>query len=205
MRPEQVAAVLLAAGNSTRFGEEDKLMADHNGKPLIVHAMECVASIPFKYHIAVVRRHELAPIIHRKLDRRGFTLIVNENPDDGLSSSIRLAADYVSELRCNGMLMCLADMPQVPQSHLMRLVRTAEDIRSVVGSTDGFTPGPPAFFGRRHFAALQALKGDLGARALISQNLLIETGSALLYDVDTPEDIRPRPEVSAVPDVPTAS
>ncbi len=193
MRPDRVAAVLLAAGNSSRFGEEDKLMADHCGKPLIVHALEAVASIPFKYHVAVVRPIELASIIHRKLDRRGYTLLVNDDPEGGLSSSIRIAAAHVAQLRCNGMLMCLADMPHVPQSHLMRLVLTAEDIRSVVGSTDGFTPGPPAFFGRRHFAELQALKGDQGARALISQNLLLETSGALLHDVDTPEDLRPLP------------
>ncbi|AUW58002.1 nucleotidyltransferase family protein [Sphingobium sp. SCG-1] len=190
MRPEQVAAVLLAAGNSTRFGEEDKLMADHGGKPLIVHALEAVASLPFKYHIAVVRRRELAPIIHRKLERRGYTLIVNDNPEEGLSGSIVRAAAYVSELRCNGLLMCLADMPNVPQSHYMRLCLAAEDIRSVVGSTDGFTPSPPAFFGRRHFEELQAVKGDQGARALISQSLLLETSSALLHDVDTPDDLR---------------
>lgn len=190
MRPERIAAVLLAAGNSTRFGDDDKLMADHRGKPLIVHALEAVASLPFKYHIAVVRSRELAPVIHRKLERRGYTLIVNDNPEDGLSGSIVRAANHVAELRCTGMLMCLADMPNVPQSHLMRLCLAAEDIRSVVASTDGFTPSPPAFFGQRHFHQLQALKGDQGARALISQGLLIETSGLLLHDVDTPEDLR---------------
>ncbi len=181
---------MLAAGNSTRFGEEDKLMADHGGKPLIVHALEAIASLPFKYLIAVVRPHDLAPIIHRKLDRRGYTLIVNDNPEGGLSSSIVMAAQHVSELRCNGLLMCLADMPNVPQSHYMRLCLAAEDIRSVVASTDGFTPCPPAFFGRRHFDELQALKGDQGARALISQGLLLETSGAVLHDIDTPDDLR---------------
>lgn len=190
MRPERIAAVLLAAGNSTRFGEADKLMADYKGKPLITHALESMAALPFKHLIAVVRRHELAPTIHRKLERRGYTLIINDNPDEGLSGSIARAAEHVSDLPCSGMLICLADMPNVSPSHIMRLCLASADIRSVVASTDGFMPSPPAFFGRRHLEQLKALKGDQGARALISQGLLLETSGIVLQDVDTPDDLR---------------
>jgi molybdenum cofactor cytidylyltransferase len=89
-------------------------------------------------------------------------------------------------------LICLADMPDVPQTHYNRICLAAEDIRSVVASTDGFSASPPAFIGRRHFPELLALRGDQGARALLSHGMQIETMGACLRDVDLPEDLLDR-------------
>jgi molybdenum cofactor cytidylyltransferase len=190
MRTERIAAVLLAAGLSSRFGEEDKLMADLRGKPVIQHTLETVASMAFAELIAVVRPIDHAPVIHRKLDRRGYTLVINDQPDEGIAGSIRRAVQHVMPLRkCRGILICLADMPDVPQVHYNRLCVAAEDIRSVVASTDGFFSSPPAFIGRKHFPELLALRGDQGARGLLSRGLQIETSGAVLRDIDTPEDL----------------
>lgn len=190
MRTEKIAAVLLAAGTSSRFGEEDKLMADLRGKPLAMHALEAVASMAFAELVAVVRPVAFAPVLHRKLDRRGYTILVNDRPEEGMSGSIVRAIDHVMpDLKIRGVLICLADMPDVPQSHYNRICLAAEDIRSVVASTDGFSASPPAFIGRQHFPELLALKGDQGARALLSHGLQIETSGAILHDIDTPEDL----------------
>lgn len=200
MRTERIAAVLLAAGTSSRFGEEDKLMADLRGKPVVAHSLETVASLAFAELVAVVRPIDLAPVIHRKLDRRGYTIIVNDRPEDGISGSIVRAVEHVMSLnRIRGILICLADMPDVPQSHYNRLCLAAEDIRSVVASTDGFSSSPPAFIGRKHFRELLALKGDQGARALLSHGIQIETTGAILHDIDTPEDLPGRPPVTPEP------
>ena len=71
MRTEHIAAVLLAAGTSSRFGEEDKLMATLRGKPMAAHVLETVASMAFAELVAVTRPIDDAPVLHRKLDRRG--------------------------------------------------------------------------------------------------------------------------------------
>lgn len=190
MRTERIAAVLLAAGTSSRFGEADKLMADLRGKPVAAHTLETVASMAFAELVAVVRPIAQAPVIHRKLDRRGYAIIVNDHPEDGISSSIVRAVEHVMpNQRIRGILICLADMPNVPPSHYNRICLAAEDIRSVVASTDGFSSSPPAFIGRKHFPELLALKGDQGARALLSHGLQIETTGAVLHDIDTPEDL----------------
>jgi len=190
MRTDRIAAVLLAAGTSSRFGEEDKLMADLRGKPMAAHVLETVASMAFAELVAVVRPIAFAPVLHRKLDRRGYSIIVNDQPEDGISGSIVRAVEHVMPIRrIRGILICLADMPQVPQSHYNRICMAAEDIRSVVASTDGFSPSPPAFIGRKHFPELLALKGDQGARALLSHGIQIETTGAILQDIDTPEDM----------------
>jgi molybdenum cofactor cytidylyltransferase len=190
VRTERIAAVLLAAGTSSRFGEEDKLMADIQGKPMAAHVLETVASMAFAELIAVVRPIEFAPVLHRKLERREYTILVNDRPEDGISGSIvRAVAHVMPNNKIRGILFGLADMPQVPQTHYNRICLAAEDIRSVVASTDGFSSSPPAFIGRKHFEELLALRGDQGARALLSHGIQIETSGAILHDVDIPEDL----------------
>jgi molybdenum cofactor cytidylyltransferase len=197
MRTERIAAVLLAAGTSTRFGDSDKLMAEWRGKPIAAHTLETVASMAFGELVAVVRPIEFAPVIHRKLDRRGYSIIVNDRPEEGISGSIVRAVEHLMPMnRIRGLLICLADMPDVPQTHYNRICMAAEDIRSVVASTDGFSPSPPAFIGRKHFPELLSLRGDQGARALLSRGIQIETSGKVLHDIDTPEDLpgwRPTP------------
>ncbi|HWV11872.1 MAG TPA: nucleotidyltransferase family protein [Sphingobium sp.] len=190
MRTEQIAAVLLAAGTSSRFGEDDKLMADLNGKPVIAHTLEAVASLAFGELVAVARPVVDAPDVHRRLERRGYSVEVNDRPEEGLASSIVLAVRHVMPIkRCRGILICLGDMPFVPQSHYNRICLAAEDVRSVVASTDGFSSSPPAFIGRKHFAELLTLRGDQGARALLSRGLQVEAMGSSLIDIDTPEDL----------------
>lgn len=187
----QIAAVLLAAGTSSRFGDEDKLMADLGGKPVFAHALETLASMPFAELVAVVRPATQAPVIHRRLERRDYRILVNDQPDEGISGSIVRAVEHLLPKRkCRGLLICLADMPYVPQSHYLRLCMAAVDIRSVVASTDGFSSSPPAFIGRKHFPELLALRGDQGARALLSHGVQIETMGSFLRDIDTPEDLQ---------------
>jgi molybdenum cofactor cytidylyltransferase len=191
MRTERIAAVLLAAGTSSRFGEEDKLMADLRGKPVAAHTLETVASMAFAELVAVARPIEFAPVIHRKLERRGYTILVNDRPEEGISGSIVRAVEHVMPMRrVRGILICLADMPNIPPSHYNRVCLAAEDIRSVVASTDGFSSSPPAFIGRKHFPELMALKGDQGARALLSHGSQIETSGAVLHDIDTVDDLQ---------------
>jgi molybdenum cofactor cytidylyltransferase len=193
MRPERIGAILLAAGGSSRFGEEDKLLADYKGKPLVAHALEHVASLPFAHMVAVARPAEDAPVIHRKLDRRGYEIVVNDNPASDLSVSIALALARIEEIaairKVQGVLLCLADMPDCNPTHLNHLCLAAEDVRSVVASTDGFAPLLPAFIGRKHFGELMGLRGDLGPRALMSRGILIEASNAVLRDVDSPDDL----------------
>ena len=165
-------------------------MADLRGKPVIAHTLETIASLAFGHLIAVARPQGQAPVVHRKLERRGYTILVNDRPEDGLSASIIQAVQHVQPLRnCRGILICLADMPLVPQSHYNRLCIAAQDARSVVASTDGFSPSPPAFIGRSHFPELLALRGDQGARALLSRGVQIETRGHYLRDIDTPDDL----------------
>jgi molybdenum cofactor cytidylyltransferase len=190
MRPEAVAAILLAAGRSIRFGRDDKLTAPYRGKPLFRHAAETIAALPFALKIAVVRSRDQAGAIHDALTSLGFTLLVNDAPEAGLAGSLTRAIGRVADSPAPGVLVCLGDMPEVTGDHLIRLCDTAQDSMSVVASTDGATPSPPAFIGRAHFAALLALRGDKGARDLLDRGISIAADRTLLRDVDRPADLR---------------
>ena len=108
----------------------------------------------------------------------------------GIVASIAMAVEHLMPMRrVRGILLCLADMPDVPQTHYNRICLAAEDIRSVVASTDGFSSSAPAFIGRKHFPELQALRGDQGPRALLSHGVQVETSGAMLHDVNAPQDL----------------
>ncbi|PZU61044.1 MAG: nucleotidyltransferase family protein [Sphingobium sp.] len=189
MKPADTTGVLLAAGLSRRFGLADKLVAIHKGRPLIAHAAEALAAIRPRHLIGIVRPLDDAPVVHAILTELGFTLLVNDQPEAGLSGSIARAMDQVMKTGCSGALIVLADMPGVTAGHLCGICDKATDDRSIVASLDGKSPSPPCLFGRAHFSALGALQGDKGARDLLSGASLVPAAPGMLGDVDTPEDL----------------
>lgn len=184
-----VIGVLLAAGRSTRFGDADKMLAPYKGRPLALHAAGVMATFPFKSLIAVVRPGHEAFELHDHLAALGFAIAVNENPGLGVSSSIACAVRKAARLRCQGMLICLGDMPNVTQSHLAAICAMATTAQSRVASFDGVARSPPCFIGRAHFDTLLTLQGDEGARTLMRDALVVETDVATLHDVDRPIDL----------------
>lgn len=176
--PDRVAAVLLAAGRSRRFGEADKLLAELDGKPLARHAADTLAGIGFGALI-VVTTPALAGVFP------DFAAIVNDCPDEGQSRSIRLGVEAAAGSQAA--LVALADMPFVSDAHYRRLFAAHE--RLTASSRIG-TAMPPALFDRSLFPKLVALEGDQGARALLGGAVLVEAPAGDLRDIDTPDDLQ---------------
>jgi molybdenum cofactor cytidylyltransferase len=86
-------------------------------------------------------------------------------------------------------LVALADMPRLTAAHLYRMMDAANGPDTVVASSDGVQPGPPALFGKDRFDELMALEGDQGARDLIKRGRHVVTSPAELVDVDTQQDL----------------
>jgi molybdenum cofactor cytidylyltransferase len=182
--PDTVAAVVLAAGLSTRFGG-DKLLHPYAGKPLAAHIADTLAGVPIAHRIAIVPP---APSPRRELfGERGFELITNAEPARGMASSLALAAQRAFELEADALLVCLADMPNVTATHLGMLIAAlgAGDAAATVVDS---TRSPPSVFASRLFPALLTLTGDHGARALLSSATLVEAPPELLRDFDAPAD-----------------
>lgn len=182
-KPEKTALVLLAAGKSERFGLSDKLTASFLGQPLGFHVVTALMAVPFCARIAVCDGGEL------DYASRGYQVVVNEAPERGMAHSVGLGVKAARQCGCDAVLIALADMPRVTATHVYRLFDATHGPATVVASSDGVAPKPPAIFGSDHFDFLETLQGDEGARDMIARSRHVVTMSDELVDVDTEEEL----------------
>lgn len=194
LKPEKSALVLLAAGRSERFGISDKLTEPFLGRPLALHAVTALAAIPFSHRFVVS-----TPDCGIDFAAHGFDVIVNPHPEEGVSSSVRLGIKAARGANAEGAVIALADMPRITAAQIWRLYDASNGFDSVVASSDGCNPKPPALFGRNHYDFLEKLSGDGGARPLIQAGRHVVTSPAELVDVDTEQDVEELRELYGKP------
>jgi molybdenum cofactor cytidylyltransferase len=187
----RVAAIILAAGRSTRMGGPNKLLAEISGKPLVrIAAEEALASRARPVVVVTGHERERVEAALKGLNVQG---VHNLNFADGLSTSLKagLAALPAS---VDGAIVLLGDMPQVRAELVDTLIGAFDPERGalvVVPSIEG-KRGNPVVWSRRFFPELMAVEGDVGARHLIVRypEAVAEvpiSDRAALIDVDTPE------------------
>lgn len=188
-RPEAVAAVVLAAGRSSRMGA-NKLFATFEGVPLLRRSVE-TALASGAGPVVVVLGHMAEPA-SALLDGLDVIVVVNADYASGLASSVKAGLGAVGP-EVAGAMMLLADMPGLGPADLDALIaafRRGEG-KAVVRATSGGQRGNPVILPRRAFAAMRNLSGDIGARRLVEALELpvidVEIGEAAVVDVDTPE------------------
>jgi molybdenum cofactor cytidylyltransferase len=186
-----VAGVLLAAGDSDRFGERDKLLATLGGDPLVRRAARALTGADLGPVAAVV-----APGSPSAGDAlAGLDIAVAENPDAaaGQATSVRRGVAWARE-RADAAVFALGDMPRVDPETVNRLVSAYRDGRgSALAAGYEGRRGNPVCFDARHFDALAALEGDTGGRVVFERAddaAVVETGDpGVRVDVDTPGDL----------------
>jgi molybdenum cofactor cytidylyltransferase len=187
----RIAAVVLAAGRSTRMGGPNKLLAEIGGRPLVRIAAEEALASRAKPVIVVVghQRGEVEKAL------AGLPVQFVQNPDfaQGLGTSLKAGIAAVPA-DAEGAIVCLGDMPQVDAGLIDRLIAAFDPERGalVVMPTFEGKRGNPVLWSRRFFPDLMAIEGDVGARHLIGRygEAVVEVplaGKAALVDVDTPE------------------
>jgi len=176
-----IAAILLAAGRSRRFGTADKLAAPLGAWPLGLHAARMLATLPLAARFVVSGPAALA--------WPGFETISNERPEAGLAHSIALGMAAVRRSGVGAVLIALADMPFVTAEHIARLLDRHSGPGTLVASSDGVHRMPPALFGADWFDALERLSGDRGAGRLLGQAEEVVASPEELLDIDTADDI----------------
>jgi len=190
----RIAAIVLAAGRSTRMGGPNKLLAEINGRPLVRIAAEGALASQAR-PVIVVTGHERERV---EAALSGLDVVKVHNPDfaDGLSTSLRAGIAAVPA-EADGAIVCLGDMPQVDAKLIDRLLSAFDPEKGalvVVPTVDG-KRGNPVVWSRRFFPELAALDGDTGARSLIAgyPEAVAEaplTGNAAFVDVDTPDTLK---------------
>ena len=186
----QVAAVVLAAGRSTRMGAENKLLADIGGKPMVRRVVETALASKAR-PVLVVTGHMAADVAK---ELAGLDVVPIANPDyaTGLASSLKAGLRAIPP-GCCGVMVLLGDMPYIAVEHIDRLIDAfAGALDAIVVPVHEGRQGNPVLWPRRYFPLLLQLEGDAGARRLIAahseQVCEVEVGSdAVFADADTPE------------------
>ncbi|HSM96260.1 MAG TPA: molybdopterin-binding/glycosyltransferase family 2 protein [Rhizomicrobium sp.] len=186
---QKIAAVVLAAGMSSRMGS-NKLLAEVNGKPLVRHAVE--AALASAAHPVIVVTGNEADRTKAALSGLDVSFVANPDFAKGLSTSLKAGIAAVPQDR-DGAVVVLADMPGVSQVLIDKLIAAfnpAED-RAICVATRNGKHGNPVRWARRFFPEIATIEGDVGAKALVAYDELVcevEAGDdAPLIDIDTPE------------------
>jgi len=186
----RIAALLLAAGKSSRMGS-NKMLAEIGGRPMIVRTAQRLLSSRARPVVAVLGNQ--ADAVDQALGKLPIERVRNPDFADGLSTSLKRGlAALPSDI--DGALICLGDMPLVSGRDLDRLIGAFNPLegRAIVVPTRHGKRGNPVLWARRFFPEMAALAGDVGARALIGEHadLVAEIemdSDAVLVDIDTPE------------------
>ena len=187
----RLAAIVLAAGRSSRMGGSNKLLAEIGGRPLVRIAVEEALASRAR-PVIVVTGHQRESV---ETALTGLDVVLVHNPAyaDGLSTSLKtgIAAAPPS---ADGAIVCLGDMPQVDARLIDSLLAAFDPEQGalIVVPTTAGKRGNPVVWSRRFFADLAALTGDVGARGLIATypEAVVEVAvadSAAFTDIDTPD------------------
>jgi CTP:molybdopterin cytidylyltransferase MocA len=185
VRTGTTGAVILAAGESRRFGSP-KQLAMLGDRTLLEHVLELAWRIGLRPVVAVV------PIwLSRPASAdAGLGWVRNANPERGLSHSLRLGLGALPP-HSTGAMILLGDQPLVEEAHL-RAILAARGQRPIIATLSQGLAMPPLLLERAAFALADSLSGDVGLRGLLREQGDRVTGIALAQpagDVDVPDDL----------------
>lgn len=190
---EQTAGIVLAAGESSRFGRPKQLL-EWRGKPFVRHSAE--AALTAGLSPVVVVTGACAEQVEAAL--QGLPVTICRNPDwqSGQSASLQCGLRALPP-KTGAALFLLADQPQVTPIVLRALVeRHSRDLSPILAPQAQGRRANPVLFDRQTFAALMELRGDVGGRAIFSKfpvAYLPWHDESLLVDVDRVEDLEKLP------------
>lgn len=191
----KTAALILAAGESKRFGGP-KQLADWGGRPLLEHVVDQVGGWPQVDEIYAVLGANAGRIMERVDLPAAAAVVENHEWREGIASSLRAGLDaLMGDRGAEAALVVLADQPMVPAAAVERLFEARRRSgRPVILPLYRFRRGHPVLLDRWLWPRLIAgLEGDQGARNLfLSRPEWVEEvlfGEDAPQDIDTPEDL----------------
>lgn len=189
----RIAAVVLAAGGSRRFGRPKQLL-DWHGQPMVAHVvdkvLECVSSGTGVTEIVVVVGHA-AEAVEEALRGRPVRIVFNPDWEQGQSTSMRMGLKALGP-EIGAVLFILADQPGLAPAIFERIIqRYRETLVPIVLPTFQGRRGNPVLFDRSLFDELIAIEGDQGGRklfALYPPEPVEVDDAAVVQDIDTVAD-----------------
>jgi len=182
-----IAGVLLAAGQSRRFGGK-KLLESWRGEPLIARAARCMLDGGLRQVVVVIPEDTA---MRAALSHLEMTLVENGEPERGIGHSIALGVGALPR-SAEAAMLAVADQPLMDEQLIGQLC-AAYVPGAIVTPRYGSHRGNPRLFDRRYFAELRELVGDVGGQAVAAAHpeaiieCVFQERSGL--DVDRPEDL----------------
>ncbi|MEP3115039.1 molybdopterin-binding/glycosyltransferase family 2 protein [Nisaea sp.] len=190
-RRPNIAAILLAAGQSSRMGVTNKLLSTLDGKPLVRWVAEAVLGSTAG-RLIVVTGHE-ATKVSAALSGLDAEFVHNPQFALGMSTSVKAGFSALHD-GTDAALVCLGDMPTITAQMLDALIAAYDPVegRAIMVPVHGGKRGNPILWDHRFFEEMQELDGDKGARGLLAEfaHLVAEVDApdnAVHLDIDTPE------------------
>ncbi len=197
---ENIAGVVLAAGESSRYGKPKQLL-DYHGEPFVRRVAKTALAAGLNPVVVVTGAN--AEMVEAAVRDLPVVIVRNEEWREGQAASVRAGvaaltpspSPYQREgSSAGGAIFLLVDQPQVTVHVLEALVsRHAQGLFPVVAPLVADRRGNPVLFDRVAFAELLKLEGDVGGRAVMRQfqvEYVPWHDESLLFDVDNEEDYR---------------
>lgn len=182
--PEEprIAAILEAAGNSTRFGSNKLLHVMDDGRPMITSIFDAVRPLDLYKKILVTQYDEIAAMAS------DFDVVRNDRPDLGISRSMQLGLEAAGD--ADAYMFCVCDQPGLTKATLGRLIEAYK--KGTAGIVSLAWQGKmcnPKIFSSRYKEELMSLSGDTGGRQILATHkddiLLVEADrEAEVKDID---------------------
>ncbi|MFW2340619.1 MAG: nucleotidyltransferase family protein [Acidimicrobiia bacterium] len=161
-----IAALILAAGSSSRLGSPKQLLPWGDG-PLLQHVIGQIRSFGLE-EIWVVIGHETDAILEQ-VDFGGASVVVNDEYTEGIASSMRVGLDTLTrESRADKVLIAMGDQPELRPDVIAELLQIAKrEKRPAIVPKYRYTWANPVIIDRSLWARLMSLEGDAGAQRLL--------------------------------------
>ena len=196
--PSHVSAIILAAGLSSRMGDENKLFLPYQGESLLGNVIDRAGSANVSEVIVVT-----SPLLEEQVERinehrgRNFKTVINKDFQKGMTTSIQCGVRSSYKESC-GWMICLGDMPKIVTAEYDRILdqfihTNRDDPRAIAVPYFGDEKGNPIIFSSSYKTEILAHCQKEGCREIVKQNeahvvkVSMDTGN-ILVDVDTKRD-----------------
>jgi len=188
-----IAAVVLAAGASRRFGEANKLLAPVGGHPLISRTLQVLKEGGVEDVVVVTGWDRTS--IEAVLEGTDLRCVHNDAWERGMGGSIAAGIAAVRP-ETSASFIVPGDMAFLTSAFIRSLIdafREEGGARIIVPTTRAGAQRNPVLWPRRYFGALQALAPGAGAKALLQASAnecrMVAMDDDELADIDTEAEL----------------
>ena len=189
-----IKGILLAAGQSKRLKNENKLLKKFKNKPLLQHALKSVQKTKIK-EIIIVLGHQFKEIKKIIKNNKKLKFVINKKYKQGISSSIKVGLKKITK-KDKGFIILQSDMPFVKTSDINKIYNSIIRKKYLVHALKHKNRiGNPIGFDISILKKFKKIKGNVGAKYMIkrlknSTNFIKVSSSKVFKDFDKSSDFR---------------